>query len=153
MDPSIGRTLSILHRQAQLYITHQLRPLNLSLSEYAFILLLRHQPGITQDEMSDYLYIDKAATARAVASLIRKGFALKKKDDSDKRCNHIYLSAQGQALYPLVLDTVQNWNHLITQDLSPDQVTQLHQQLVSMAERGSSAISVIKRKEARPNAQ
>lgn len=147
MDSSIGRMLSILHRQAQLYITHQLKPLNLSLSEYAFILLLKHQPGITQDEMSDYLYIDKAATARAVAALIKKGFALKKKDAADKRCNHIYLSDQGQVLYPMVLDTVQQWNQRITQGLSPEQVALLYQQLVTMTNQGTLVMAALKGKE------
>ena len=73
MRKSIGRFVSILHRHSQIYINYALKDYDISASEYIFLMHLYHQEGMTQDELSNRILIDKAATARAIHSLIGKG--------------------------------------------------------------------------------
>ena len=93
MKKSIGRLISILHRQAQVYINHALKDYNITSAEHPILLYLWKHNGASQDEISSFLYIDKAATARGIKSLEEKGYVTKSKDNLDKR---IYLFHPGR---------------------------------------------------------
>ncbi|MDD4574200.1 MAG: MarR family winged helix-turn-helix transcriptional regulator, partial [Sphaerochaeta sp.] len=61
---SIGRLIAILHRKSQIFTNKALKEFSLTSAEYPFLFALYHKEGQTQEELSSYLYIDKAATAR-----------------------------------------------------------------------------------------
>jgi len=75
--------------------------------------------GATQDELSSYLYIDKAATARAIKSLEEKGYVIKSKDNLDKRYNRVYLTNKAIAYKDKIREAVWGWNKLLTKDIDP----------------------------------
>ena len=98
MNKSVGRLVSILYRKNQVYLNQALKSLDITATEMSSLLCLYHSDGVTQDEMSHYLLIDKAAIARAIVSLLDKGLIIKEKDDIDKRANRIYLSMKRQTI-------------------------------------------------------
>lgn len=65
-DKSVGRYISILYRQAQAYISSQMKQYNIGSGQYSFLLVLYRNDGISQEELSDQLMIDKGTTARAI---------------------------------------------------------------------------------------
>lgn len=117
---SIGRLISILHRQAQVYINYTLKAFDITSAEYAFLLLLYRKEGITQDEISTYLYIDKSATARAIKSLEKKGYVIKNKDSLDKRCNRIYLTDKARDCKEEIIERISRWSDFLTNDLDEE---------------------------------
>lgn len=121
MRRSIGRLVSILHRQSQIYYNSVLKDFNITSAEYAFLLYLYIHDGITQDELSSYLYIDKSATARAIKSLEQKDYVIKDKDNTDRRCNRIYLTDKAKACREEIRRRVWQWSNFLTEDL--DEVT------------------------------
>ena len=119
---NIGRMVSILHRQAQVYFNYTLKEFNITSAEYAFLLYLYRQDGLTQEELSSYLYIDKAATHRAVKSLEKKGYVTITKDHLDRRCNRVNPSAKALELKDEIRQRVWRWSDFLSEDLTPETV-------------------------------
>lgn len=117
---SIGRLIAILHRQSQIYVNRALKEFSLTSAEYPFLFALFHTEGQTQEELSSYLYIDKAATARIIKALIAKGFVRKEQDELDKRCNHIFLTEKAKQEQEDIRACVMQWNSFITEDLDEE---------------------------------
>ncbi len=135
MKTSIGRLVSILHRQAQIYINHALKEFDITSAEYAFLLYLYRKDGITQDELSSYLYIDKAATARAIRSLEKKGYVIKDKDDIDKRCNRILLTDKAKECKDEIRKRIWRWSEFLTEDMDVETKDMIIAVLENMAEK------------------
>ncbi|MGE4284734.1 MAG: MarR family winged helix-turn-helix transcriptional regulator [Clostridia bacterium] len=135
MKKNIGRLMSILHRQSQVYINYALKEFDITSAEYAFLLYLYRNDGATQDEMSSYLYIDKSATARAIKSLERKGYVLKDKDILDKRFNRIYVSDKAKQYKDEVRKRVWQWSEFLTEDLDEENTRIVLSVLEKMVDR------------------
>jgi len=138
MQKAIGRLVSILHRQSQVYINYALREFDITSAEYSFLLHLYKKDGLTQDDLSGYLYIDKSATARAIKSLEQKGYVIRDKDDADKRCNRVYLSDKAKRYKDEIRKRIWRWSEFLTEELdeeSVDMVLSVLQKMVDKVER------------------
>ncbi|MFA7128645.1 MAG: MarR family transcriptional regulator [Sphaerochaeta sp.] len=138
MQKSIGRLISILHRQCQIYSNKALKDLDLTSAEYPFLLFLYRQEGRTQEELSTYLYIDKAATARAIKSLEEKGYVTKQQDQQDKRCNRIYLTEMALQVKDAVRDHIHQWSTYLAQGLDEKTYDLVYTALEAMVARVES---------------
>ena len=116
-DQNIGRLIAILHRQSQIFTNKALKEFSLTSAEYPSLLALYHREGQTQDELSSYLYIDKAAITRIIKSLVAKGFVIKKQDLQDRRCNRIFLTEKAKQKQEDIHKRVVQWNAFITESL------------------------------------
>lgn len=135
MCKSVGRLVSILYRKNQVYLNQALKSLDITATEMSSLLCLYHSDGVTQDEMSHYLLIDKAAIARAIVSLLDKGLIIKEKDDIDKRANRIYLSMKGKQLETSIRSILKGWNDLLIEDIDPKDVETMFHVLEKMVLR------------------
>lgn len=135
MNKSVGRLVSILYRKNQVYLNQALKSLDITATEMSSLLCLYHSDGVTQDEMSHYLLIDKAAIARAIVSLLDKGLIIKEKDDVDKRANRIYLSIKGKQLETSIRSILKDWNDLLIEDIDPKDVETMFHVLEKMVLR------------------
>ena len=119
-NQSIGRLIAILHRQSQIFTNKALKELSLTSAEYPFLFALFQTEGQTQEELSSYLYIDKAATARVIKTLVAKGFVRKEQDEHDKRCNRIFLTEKSKHEQENIRQRVMQWNSYITETLDEE---------------------------------
>ena len=117
---SIGRLIAILHRKSQIFTNKALKEFSLTSAEYPFLFALYHKEGQTQEELSSYLYIDKAATARVIKSLMAKGFVRKEQNAQDMRCNHIFLTEKAKQERSDIHARVMQWNSYITEGLDEE---------------------------------
>ncbi|MDD2573340.1 MAG: MarR family winged helix-turn-helix transcriptional regulator [Bacillota bacterium] len=135
MKRSFGRLMSILHRQSQVYINCSLKEFGITSAEYSFLLYLYKKNGATQDDMSCYLYIDKAATARAVQSLEQKGYVTKCKDQADKRFNRIFLTDKARAHKEEIWRRIRCWSDFLTEGIDEATAGVVIDTLEKMVER------------------
>lgn len=135
MKKTIGRLISILHRQSQIYITNALKEFNITSSEYAFLLSLYRKDGVTQDELSNYLYIDKSATARAIKSLEEKGYVIRNKDNVDKRCNRVFISEKAKTYRDEIFHRVHSWSDFLEEDMDKETIDIVYGFLENMVEK------------------
>lgn len=114
--------MSILHRQSQIYINNALKDFNVTSAEYSFLLYLYSHDGSTQEEMSDFLFIDKSAATRAISSLEKKGFLYRKRHEDDKRYNRVYLSEHALKLEDQIRKRVHSWSDFLSEGLDENTV-------------------------------
>ncbi|MDD2458590.1 MAG: MarR family winged helix-turn-helix transcriptional regulator [Eubacteriales bacterium] len=135
MKSSVGRLVSILYRKNQVYLNVVLKPLNITAAEVPVLIHLFGRDGISQEELSSFLVIDKAATARVVQSLIEKGFLRKEKDPDDRRANQIFLTGQAIAQRETIFSHLQQWTDFLTAGLDETSVQTMFAVLEAMADK------------------
>lgn len=110
----------------------------LSSSEYFYLLALYREDGLSQDNLTHRLFVDKAATARAVKSLETKGFVTRSKDDRDRRVNHVHLTDLAHHVRPDLLRVLKTWNTKMIDHLSDAQAVELSNNLEFISTKMSS---------------
>jgi len=119
---NVGRLISILHRHAQMFHNQQLKDINISSSEFPFLLYLNSIDGVTQETFAQYYGMDKAAVTRTIQSLEEKGFVYRAKNKEDLRCNYIYLTDKSKDILPELRLRVDRWNAFLKEGLDDKEV-------------------------------
>lgn len=118
MKESLGKWISIIHRQFQIYLNRKLKPYGINSSEYIYLLNLAREEGVNQKQLSDMLFIDDALTTRAMKSLETKGFLIREKSKRDQRAYEIRLTEKGVEIQPVILKILNQWTGIISQNIS-----------------------------------
>ena len=131
---SIGRQISILHRYGQSYISKKLETYNIGSGQYIFLLALYRNDGISQEELSTYLKIDKATTAKAVKKLITAGYIRRDIDVSDKRAYKVFMTAKAMDVIPVVQEVIKSWENTVSGGLTEEEKRLTEELLHKMAQ-------------------
>jgi len=120
MKESMIRIITVLFRKSQSYLSVLLNKYNLTAAEQPFFAALQKCDGITQDELSALISVDKSATARTVKSLEEKGYVTRVQDEQDKRQNRVFLTDAARECWPNVQRELMRFNELLTQNIDAD---------------------------------
>lgn len=90
---------SIIHRQSSMYLDRQLRKHDITGSQYTHILVICENPGISQEEISNKLKIDKGSVARTIKQFELEGYITRLISAGDKRQYQIYPTDKARAVY------------------------------------------------------
>ena len=135
MKRSVGRLISILYRKNQIYLNAAMKPLNIATAEQPILMYLYRHNAVTQEEISTYLQVDKALTARTVQSLIKKGLVTKEKDEKDKRCNKISMTQKGLDMREAMVEKFVGWNKIMLEGMDESKRNLLFELLEEMVEK------------------
>lgn len=75
------------------------RRLRLSLSEWRVLVVVADRPGITAQDLADYIGLDKMSVSRAVRALAARGRMARKASARDRRRLHLFLTEAGWRVY------------------------------------------------------
>ena len=89
------------------------------------LLTIFHDPGITQEELSRLIDIDKTRIARSCILLEESGLITRTRDAEDRRKYHVALNAEGEKLVPVIRGVIAEWGRLITEGMTPEQIGDL----------------------------
>ena len=135
MDNSVGRLVSILYRKNQVYLNEALKELGLTASELPIIIYVLKHEGVSQEEMAQFLSIDKAAIARAVDTLLEKGLVQKEKDELDRRANKITVTEVGKKKEFALNQRLLYWTQYLTKDIEEKDVDTMYRVLNIMVDK------------------
>lgn len=138
MTKSVGRLVSVLYRRNQVYLDAALKEYNLTASELAFIISLYKKDGISQEELSTRLAIDKAATANALRSLENKGYVSRTRNPQDRRANIIIITEYARRMEEGVRKQLRNWTNFLTEDMEEESVKTMFEVLEKMVKKVES---------------
>ena len=131
---SIGKWISILHRQSQIYLNRELKPYNINSSEYIYLVNLTDEHDeVNQKQLSDMIIIDDAFTTRAMKSLENKGYIVREKSRSDQRSYNIRLTEKGVGIRPIIIAILKNWTDIISEGMSEKDKNSLIERLATMS--------------------
>lgn len=139
MAKTIARMITLLARKSQGYIGNALRKYNITAAEQPFFMALRSREGVTQEELTAIVCVDKAATARAVKSLEEKGYLMRMQDPQDRRQNLLYPTPLAKQRMDAVRDELHQFNALLTQGIDPKSLEMVSAALQRMEENLSGA--------------
>ena len=86
------RYITKIGREAQRYAKLRLQGTNIGTSEYECLDYIRKHSGISQETLRSFLNVDKAAVARMIANLERKGYVYRLQDENDKRAKKLFVT-------------------------------------------------------------
>jgi len=131
---SFGSLVSKIYRAGSAYMGAMLKEYNIGAGQHACLLIVAEKPGISQDELSRLLGMDKAHIARAVAMLEKEGFISRREASGDARKKSLSVTASGHALIPKVGEVLQQWDANIFQGITDTEKKQINAILEKIVE-------------------
>lgn len=119
-------SFSILHRQSEIVLSRKLARLELSSNQFIYIMCLCDHPGISQEQMSSLLRIDKGSVAKSIQQLSAMGYIDRCVSETDKRQYRLLPTQKALDLYPHLQQVVQEYESQVTKDLTSIEKDILH---------------------------
>ncbi len=106
LDDAIGyhlrrAQLAVFHDFSETFATLGLRP-----ADFSVVLIIAHNPGLKQSEVAEALGIQRANFVAIIDGLEARCLAERRKSDTDRRVQALYLTEQGKAFYE---DMIRIW--------------------------------------------
>jgi DNA-binding MarR family transcriptional regulator len=118
---SVAKWISVLHRQFQMYLNRELKPYGIRSSEYIYLVNLYERDGVSQEALSQSLYINKAATARAIGRLEKLGLVKRTRDEADARAYAVTLTPEGLRLKDVIQGKLRRWRETLEEGLTEEE--------------------------------
>ncbi len=120
-DIPLGLFASIIHRARMMYLNNELKTLNVTSSQFIYLIKLYRKEGQTQEDLANHLFMDKGTVARAVKKLEDNGFICRRTDPENRRRYLLYLTDDGKALMPDIISIIKSWEDSINEDFSKEE--------------------------------
>lgn len=133
--------MSILYRIGQMYLANRFEHLDIGKGQLIFLNALYRQDGLTQEEISYDLRIDKGTTAKALKKLEEQGYVVRLIRPNDKRSYSVHLTDKALAIKDEVRQGFMEWRALLLQGLSDEEQEKMLDILEKMG-RNAAAVAV-----------
>lgn len=131
---TIGKNINILYRQFNLFLNHELSGVELNSTDLMYLGTLFIEDGVTQDDLAKDFCVDKAATARSMQNLEKKGIIIRKPDESDRRAKRVYLTDKAYKYKPLMESIQKKWMKICNTPMNDEEVIQFEKKLEIITE-------------------
>ena len=121
----IGRYISLIHRKGKCFITKEMSKYGIGSGQIMFLMQLYKKDGISQEELSENLNIDKGTTCRAIKKLEEAEFLTRVKDKNDKRAYKLYLTQKSKDMEESIRGVLRICEDHISKNLSEEEVKTL----------------------------
>ena len=115
---SVGKYISIIHRTGSSFLSKEFSKFNIGSGQYMYLIHLYKNDGLSQEELTEILNIDKGTTAKSIKKLETEGFVMRVKDKNDKRINRVYLTPKSLEIKDEFLSSINAWENTLTSNLS-----------------------------------
>ncbi|WP_081639369.1 MarR family winged helix-turn-helix transcriptional regulator [Hippea alviniae] len=106
----LGKWISILYRHSMMYANEFLKDYEINAGQLPFFINIIENPGITQEELSKKLRIDKSTTAKSIKVLIKKGYLTRKVSREDKRVHLLYPTEKAIQVKEVIFKRAFEWD-------------------------------------------
>ncbi len=114
-----GYHLGVLHRLSSAYLSPRMRRLGLKRGWIALLLETLEQPGQSQDALRKSIKVDRAAAARTLFELERRGYIIRREDANDRRQKLVYPTPKTLGLTAGLFDVLDNHNEALFKGFDP----------------------------------
>lgn len=123
---SISRYINEFYRQGISYLGREYKEYGIGAGQYQFLVYLYIKDGLTHDELTEKIGVDKAITTRVISKLQAEGYVTKVQDENDKRKHYIYLTDYAKEKRDVILEISKEWEKELTKDISEEELEQLY---------------------------
>lgn len=121
----IGKYIGELHRASGIYFSKKFNKFGIGSGQYIFLLNLYRNSGITQEELTDIVKLDKATTARAIKKLEEEGYVSRVKKENDKRAYRLELTEKAENIKEEVYSIMDQWENKVRSCLTKEETEEL----------------------------
>ena len=87
----------------------------------SYVFHICKNPGISQDALSQLLYVNKSNVTRQISMLETAGFVNRKTCESDRRVIEVYPTQKALDLMPRIRLIMREWNEYLTEDMNEEE--------------------------------
>lgn len=106
---NMGKYIGEIHRASGIYFTKKFSKFGIGAGQYLFLLNLYTHDGITQEELTDKIKLDKATTARAIKRLEDEGYVNRVRKENDRRAYNLKLTEKAEQIREEVYLIMDEW--------------------------------------------
>lgn len=117
----IAKYISQIYRKGNSFIAKEISKFGIGPGQIMFLMQLYKKDGISQEELSDILNIDKATTCRAIKKLEDEQILIRVKDENDKRAYKLYLTEKSREIEEEIKSVLYQWETNISKNLSQEE--------------------------------
>lgn len=125
-----------IYRCTQTYVDKNLEKFNLTTGTYPYLLVLNKKSGISQNEISRELNVDKAMSARTIKKLIMLGYIRKEENKEDVRAYKLYITKEAKDIIPEIINVIEGWTDILVKENSDEKLQISIEFLESVLENG-----------------
>lgn len=134
---SIGKLISVIHRYGHSYFDSEFADLDIGHGPRNFLAALFCREGMTQEELSESLMMDKTTTARAIRKLVDEGYVVRRRDEKDRRYYHLYLTDKAKVLAPRIWEARARWAEVLSRGFSEEEKEMIYNLFNRLAENAA----------------
>ena len=128
---SLMKYISRTHRLAGQYRGTGVPCDGINSCPHIYIFQVCKNPGISQDQLSKLICVNKSNVTRQLSVLEQNGFVTRQPDPRDRRVLQVFPTEKALQLFPQVRSIMREWNHLLLEDFTEEE----QKSLLSMLER------------------
>lgn len=140
-DKLASKWISVLYRYRKRFMSRKLESHGIVGGMFTLVLTVNKFDGINQEQISEYLKIDKTTTAKSIKRLEEEGYVRRESDFDDKRINRVYLTSKAMDIIPEIEAALKDWDEIISSGISQEAYQQAEGTLHEMADNACREIS------------
>lgn len=129
----ISHYISHLNRLGINFLSKEYTPFDIGYGQYQFLVQLYNNDGLSHEQLTLLLGVDKSTTTRAITKLYHAGYVDVQQKSEDKRKYKIFLTEKAKALKNDILEIAGQWENQLTDCLSEDEKNILYLLLKKIA--------------------
>ncbi len=123
---ALMKYISRTWRCSIMYRNNKLEHEGLNGYQHSYILKICQNPGISQEQLAQMIYINKSNVTRQLALLEQNGFITRNPSEKDKRVMQVFPTPKALDVYPKVYDLLSEWNDYLVEDFTEEERLQLY---------------------------
>jgi DNA-binding MarR family transcriptional regulator len=141
----INKTISIIERSNILYRNEVFKEYGLKGYQANYLLEINHHPGISQEELTKTMHIDKSNVARGLMHLSEMGYITRVQDSNDLRLLLLYPTEKGSELTKIISSIFKNQRNHLLQDFDENEINTLMSYLDKLKIRAEELLEIEKK--------
>ena len=136
---SIMKYISRIHRCFRQWQSDKMNIHGLNGVQQNYLFHIAHQPGISQEQLSDHIMVNKSNVARQLSTLENEGWITRQTSAQDKRVYEVYPTEKTLNMMPEII----NLMRVVTKPLPGPMPRKSSPSLLTCDERSSGALQVL----------
>lgn len=116
------------------------KDLGITGTQHSYIIHVCREPGITQEQLAQKLFVNKSNVARQAALLTEAGFIFRKPGEADKRAVMLYPTQKALEIHPAIMDVLAGWNAFLLEGFNEEERQALSDALARIVKRAADFI-------------
>ncbi|MCP3874798.1 MAG: MarR family transcriptional regulator [Desulfobacteraceae bacterium] len=139
---SMGKRINVLFRLCMMNFRNEMKKLGFGAGDYAFLALLFLNEGVSQDELSKLMRVDKSYTARALAKFEKSRIVERRSDPDEHRIKRVYIGPKAREIKTEFFNLLSNWNDVLVKDIDADDLLKIRSGMDKMIKNAEASLGL-----------